>query len=146
MQFLISWKVTCRKSKKITGREYHPFTYYGSEDAENIIIAMGSVTETIRETVDYLIAQGKKVGVISVHLYRPFSAKYLLNVLPKSVKRISVLDRSKEPGANGEPLYLDVCELFQGKENAPLIVGGRFGLGSKTLLQLRFFRFTKTLN
>ena len=117
--------------KKITGREYHPFTYYGAEDAENIIIAMGSVTETIRETVDYLNAQGKKVGLLVVHLYRPFSTKYFLNVLPKSVKRIAVLDRSKEPGANGEPLYLDVCEVLYGTENAPLIVGGRFGLGSK---------------
>ena len=104
---------------------------YGAADAENIIIAMGSVTETIRETIDYLTAQGKKVGLLVVHLYRPFSAKYFMNVLPKSVKRIAVLDRSKEPGANGEPLYLDVCELFYGKENAPLIVGGRFGLGSK---------------
>ena len=117
--------------QKITGREYHPFTYYGAEDAENIIIAMGSVTETIRETVDYLTAQGKKVGLLVVHLYRPFSAKYFLNVLPKSVKRISVLDRSKEPGATGEPLYLDICEVLYGTENAPLIVGGRFGLGSK---------------
>lgn len=117
--------------RKITGREYHPFTYYGAEDAENIIIAMGSVTETIRETVDYLNAQGKKVGLIAVHLYRPFSAKYLLNVMPKTVKRIAVLDRSKEPGANGEPMYLDVREVFYGQKNAPLIVGGRFGLGSK---------------
>ncbi|MDP2337835.1 MAG: pyruvate:ferredoxin (flavodoxin) oxidoreductase [Bacteroidota bacterium] len=117
--------------KKITGREYHPFTYYGAEDAENIIIAMGSVTETIRETVDYLALQGKKVGLLVVHLYRPFSAKYFLNVLPKSVKRIAVLDRSKEPGATGEPLYLDICEVLYGTENAPLIVGGRFGLGSK---------------
>ena len=116
---------------KLTGREYHPFTYYGAEDAENIIIAMGSVTETIRETIDYLTAQGKKVGLLAVHLYRPFSTKYFMNVLPKSVKRIAVLDRSKEPGANGEPLYLDVRELFYGQENAPLVVGGRFGLGSK---------------
>ncbi len=116
---------------KITGREYHPFTYYGAEDAENIIIAMGSVTETIRETIDFLATQGKKAGLLAVHLYRPFSAKYFMNVLPKTVKRISVLDRSKEPGANGEPMYLDICELFNGKENAPLIVGGRFGLGSK---------------
>ena len=92
---------------------------------------MGSVTETTREVIDYLAAKGKKVGLLSVHLYRPFSAKYFMNVLPKSVKRIAVLDRTKEPGANGEPLYLDVCELFQGKQNAPLIVGGRFGLGSK---------------
>jgi pyruvate-ferredoxin/flavodoxin oxidoreductase len=117
--------------KKLTGREYHPFTYYGAKDAENIIIAMGSVTETIRETVDYLALQGKKVGLLVVHLYRPFSTKYFLNVLPKSVKRIAVLDRSKEPGALGEPLYLDVCEVLYGTENAPLIVGGRFGLGSK---------------
>ena len=117
--------------KKITGREYHPFTYYGAADAENIIIAMGSVTETIKETIDHLAAQGKKVGLLSVHLYRPFSAKYFMNVLPASVKRIAILDRSKEPGANGEPLYLEVKDLFYGKENAPVIVGGRFGLGSK---------------
>jgi pyruvate-ferredoxin/flavodoxin oxidoreductase len=116
---------------KLTGREYHPFTYYGAEDAENIIIAMGSVTETIKETIDYLATQGKKVGLMSVHLYRPFSAKYFMNALPESVKRIAVLDRSKEPGANGEPLYLDVKDLFYGKENAPVIVGGRYGLGSK---------------
>lgn len=117
--------------KKITGREYHPFDYYGAPDAENIIIAMGSVTETTREVIDYLAKQGKKVGLMSVHLYRPFSAKYFFNALPKSVKRIAVLDRSKEPGANGEPLYLDVVELFKDNANAPLIVGGRFGLGSK---------------
>ncbi len=116
---------------KLTGREYHPFTYYGAEDAENIIIAMGSVTETIKETIDYLASQGQKVGLMSVHLYRPFSAKYFMNALPASVKRICVLDRSKEPGANGEPLYLDVKDLFYGKENAPVIVGGRYGLGSK---------------
>ncbi len=116
---------------EICGREYHPFTYYGAPDAENIIIAMGSITETIKETVDYKMAQGEKVGLISVHLYRPFSEKYFFNVLPKSVKRIAVLDRTKEPGAHGEPLYLDVCELFQGKKNPPLIVGGRYGLSSK---------------
>ena len=117
--------------KKITGREYHPFTYYGAEDAENIIIAMGSVTETTYEVVDYLMEQGEKVGIITVHLYRPFSAKYFFKVLPKSVKRITVLDRTKEPGANGEPLYLDVRDLFYGKENAPLVIGGRYGLSSK---------------
>ena len=116
---------------KITGREYHPFTYYGAEDAENIIIAMGSVTETIKETIDYLAEKGEKTGLISVHLYRPFSAKYFFNVLPKTVKRITVLDRTKEPGANGEPLYLDVRDLFYGRENAPIIVGGRYGLSSK---------------
>ncbi len=116
---------------KLTGREYHPFTYYGAPDAENIVIAMGSITETIQEVVDYLIEKGEKVGVISVHLYRPFSAKYFFNVIPKSVKRIAVLDRTKEPGANGEPMYLDVRDLFYGKENAPIIVGGRYGLSSK---------------
>lgn len=116
---------------KISGREYHPFTYYGHAEAENIIIAIGSVTETIKETIDYLAKKGEKVGLISVHLYRPFSAKYLFKVLPKSVKRISVLDRTKEPGANGEPLLLDVKDIFYNKENAPLIVGGRYGLSSK---------------
>jgi len=116
---------------KLTGREYHPFTYYGDPQAENIIIAMGSVTTTIKEVIDYLAAQDKKVGLISVHLYRPFSAKYLLKVLPKSVKRISVLDRTKEPGANGEPLYMDIREVFYGKKDAPIIVGGRYGLSSK---------------
>ena len=117
--------------KTITGREYHPFDYYGDPDAENIIIAMGSVTTTIQETIDHLKAQGQKVGLISVHLYRPFSAKYLLNVMPKSVKRIAVLDRTKEPGANGEPLYLDVCEIFYGQKDAPMIISGRYGLSSK---------------
>ncbi len=120
-----------QKISKITGREYHPFTYYGAEDAENIIIAMGSVTETTKETIDYLTTKGKKVGLISVHLYRPFSEKYFRKVLPASVKRITVLERTKEPGANGEPMYLDVKDIFYGKENAPLIVGGRYGLGSK---------------
>jgi pyruvate-ferredoxin/flavodoxin oxidoreductase len=120
-----------REIQKITGREYHPFTYYGAPDAENIIVAAGSVTDTIRETIDYLAAQGEKTGLISVHLYRPFSAKYFFNVLPKTVKRITVLDRTKEPGAGGEPLYLDVKDLFYGKANAPLIVGGRYGLSSK---------------
>ncbi len=110
---------------KITGRTYRPFDYYGADDAENIIVAMGSVTDTIKETVDYLNAQGEKTGLIAVHLYRPFSAKYFFEAFPKSVKRIAVLDRTKEPGSNGDPLYLDVCELFNGKENAPIIVGGR---------------------
>ncbi|MCB5560476.1 pyruvate:ferredoxin (flavodoxin) oxidoreductase, partial [Anaerosalibacter bizertensis] len=116
---------------KLTGREYKPFNYYGHPEAENIIVAMGSVTETIEETVDYLIEKGEKVGVIKVHLYRPFSEKYFFDVLPSTVKRVSVLDRTKEPGAVGEPLYLDVRSMFYGKENAPLIVGGRYGLGSK---------------
>jgi pyruvate-ferredoxin/flavodoxin oxidoreductase len=116
---------------RLTGREYHPFVYYGAPDAENIVIAMGSVTETIKETIDYLVSKGEKVGLITVHLYRPFSEKYFLNVLPKTVKRIAVLDRTKEPGANGEPLYLDIKDIFYGKDNAPLIVGGRYGLSSK---------------
>jgi pyruvate-ferredoxin/flavodoxin oxidoreductase len=117
--------------KKITGREYHPFQYYGAEDAERVIIAMGSVCDTIEETIDYLMAKGEKVGVVKVHLFRPFSAKYLLNVLPKSVKSIAVLERTKEPGANGEPLLLDVKDVFYNTDMNPIIVGGRYGLGSK---------------
>ena len=116
---------------ELTGREYRPFDYYGDPEAENIIIAMGSVTETIKETIDYLTAQGKKVGVMIVRLYRPFSAKYFMKALPKSVRRIAVLDRTKEPGALGEPLFLDIKALFQGAEDAPLVVGGRYGLSSK---------------
>ncbi len=116
---------------KITGREYHPFTYYGAKDAENVVVAMGSVTETIREVIDYLNAQGKKYGLVSVHLYRPFATKYFFNVMPSTVKKITVLDRTKEPGANGDPLYLDIRDAFYGKENCPIIVGGRYGLGSK---------------
>lgn len=116
---------------RITGRTYKLFNYYGAEDAENIIIAMGSVTQTIEEVVDYLNAQGKKVGLINVHLYRPFSVRHLLDVVPSTVKRIAVLDRTKEPGALGNPLYLDIKEAFYGSKNAPLIVGGRYGLSSK---------------
>ena len=114
-----------------TGRNYRPFDYYGAEDAENVIVAMGSVTETIKETIDYLATQGKKVGVMIVRLYRPFSAKYFMKALPQSVKRVAVLDRTKEPGSLGEPLFLDIKALFQGMENAPLVVGGRYGLSSK---------------
>ena len=120
-----------REIKKLTGREYHPFNYYGAPDAEKIIVAMGSVTDTIAEVVDYLNAKGEKVGLIAVHLYRPFSSKYFFNVLPDTVKKIAVLDRTKEPGANGEPLYLDIRDIFYEKENRPIIVGGRFGLSSK---------------
>ena len=116
---------------KITGRKYRPFDYYGAEDAEHLIIDMGSVTDTIKEVIDAKVAKGEKVGLIAVHLYRPFSAKYFMEACPKTVKRIAVLDRTKEPGANGDPLYLDICELFYGKANAPLIVGGRYGLSSK---------------
>ncbi len=116
---------------KLTGREYKPFTYYGAPDAENIIVAMGSITDTIKETIDYMMDRGEKVGLISVHLYRPFAPKYFFDVLPASVKRIAVLDRTKEPGANGEPLYLDVKEIFYDRAERPLIVGGRYGLSSK---------------
>ena len=115
---------------KITGREYKLFTYYGAEDADRVIIAMGSVTEAAREAIDYLNANGQKVGMVSVHLYRPFSIKHLLAAIPQTAKRIAVLDRTKEPGADGEPLYLDVRSAFYGTDRNPLIVGGRYGLGS----------------
>lgn len=116
---------------KITGRKYGLFDYYGADDADRVIIAMGSVTEAAREAIDHLVAQGEKVGLVSVHLYRPFSAKHFLSVLPKTAKRIAVLDRTKEPGATGEPLYLDVKDVLYGQKEAPLVVGGRYGLGSK---------------
>ena len=116
---------------KITGREYHLFNYYGAPDADRIIIAMGSVTQAAQEAIDHLNANGQKVGMVAVHLYRPFSVKHLLAAVPSTVKRIAVLDRTKEPGAAGEPLYLDVKDAFYGKENAPEIVGGRYGLASK---------------
>ncbi len=116
---------------KITGREYHPFNYYGAPDAERVMVIMGSACEAAEETVDYLNSKGEKVGVIKVHLYRPFSAKYFFKAFPKTVKKIAVLDRTKEPGSLGEPLYQDVCTLFYRRENAPVIVGGRYGLGSK---------------
>ena len=114
-----------------TGRIYRPFDYYGAPDAENVIIAMGSVTETIRETIDYLAAKGRKYGLVSVHLYRPFSTKYLMKAIPASAKKIAVLDRTKEPGSLGEPLYLDIKAAYQGVADAPVIVGGRYGLSSK---------------
>ena len=116
---------------KITGRTYRPFTYYGAPDAENIIICMGSACEAIREVIDYEAEKGNKLGMINVHLYRPFSLKYLKEALPASVKRICVLDRTKEPGANGEPLYLDVKDALQELGLGDiLVVGGRYGLGS----------------
>ena len=118
------------KISKITGREYHLFSYYGADDADRIIILMGSATEAAREAIDYLNSKGEKVGMISVHLYRPFSVKHLLAAVPATVKRIAVLDRTKEPGAEGEPLYLDVKSAYYDVENRPLIVGGRYGIGS----------------
>lgn len=116
---------------KITGREYKPFNYYGAADATDIIIAMGSVCETIKETIDYLVAQGKKVGLINVHLYRPFSKEYFMQALPKTTQRIAVLDRTKEPGSAGEPLFLDVVAMFNNEEVRPTIITGRYGLSSK---------------
>lgn len=115
----------------ITGREYKPFNYYGAPDATDVIVAMGSVTETIEETINYLSKQGEKIGVVKVHLYRPFEPRFFFDILPATVKRIAVLDRTKEPGSIGEPLFQDIKSMFYGRENAPLIVGGRYGLGSK---------------
>ena len=114
------------------GTDYKLFNYYGAEDAEHVIIAMGSVCETIEETIDFLNAQGGKFGVVKVRLYRPFSAKHLIDVIPETVKQISVLDRTKEPGSLGEPLYLDVVAALRGSKfhNTP-IFSGRYGLGSK---------------
>ena len=119
------------KISEITGRKYSLFDYYGAADADRVIIAMGSVTECIRETIDYLNAKGEKVGLVAVHLYRPFSTKHLLAAVPKTAKIVTVLDRTKEPGANGDPLFLDVKESFYGVECAPKIIAGRYGLGSK---------------
>ena len=130
---------------KLTGRKYGLFNYYGAEDADRVIIAMGSVTEAAREAIDYLVANGEKVGMVAVHLYRPFSAKHFLAAVPKTVKRIAVLDRTKEPGANGEPLYLDVKDCFYGRENAPIIVGGRYGLSSKDTTPAQIFSVFENL-
>lgn len=117
---------------RITGRHYRLFDYYGAPDAEYVIIAMGSVCDTIDETVDYLNSAGRRTGAVRVRLYRPFSGKHLLDVMPKTVKKIAVLDRTKEPGAPGEPLYLDVCKAYYSLEGEkPVIIGGRYGLGSK---------------
>jgi pyruvate-ferredoxin/flavodoxin oxidoreductase len=117
---------------KVTGREYKPFTYYGAEDATDIIVAMGSVTDTIKETIDYLTkTEGRKIGLLTVHLYRPFSTKYFMDVLPESVERICVIDRTKEPGSLGEPLFLDIKSVFYNEAKQPKIIGGRYGLSSK---------------
>ncbi len=116
---------------KLTGRNYKPFDYVGAPDAENVIVAMGSVCETIEETMTKLILEGHRVGLIKVRLYRPFIKKFFMDVLPKTVERIAVLDRTKEPGALGEPLYQDVRTMLYGERNAPEVYGGRYGLGSK---------------
>ena len=125
-----------KEMSKITGRNYAPFTFYGAADATDVIVAMGSITDVIKTVIDRENANGKKLGLVSVHLYRPFSVKYLGQVLPETVKRICVLDRTKEPGANGDPLYLDVVEAFANCKdipaaNKPMIIGGRYGLSSK---------------
>ncbi len=117
---------------KLTGRNYKLFNYYGAPDADRVIVAMGSVCDAAQETVDYLMAKGEKVGVLNIHLYRPFSVEHFLKELPATVQKIAVLDRSKEPGALGEPVYQDVCTAyFEKGDKAPVIVGGRYGLGSK---------------
>ncbi|EGT3605986.1 pyruvate:ferredoxin (flavodoxin) oxidoreductase [Clostridium perfringens] len=131
---------------KLTGREYNCFDYYGAEDAERVIVAMGSVTDLIEETVDYLNAKGEKVGLIKVRLFRPFSNERLIKAMPKTVKKVAVLDRTKEPGAAGEPLYLEVKNAFYGLENAPVIVGGRFGLGSKDTVPADIVAVYENLN
>ncbi len=134
-----------KQLSKITGREYAPFVYYGAKDATDIIIAMGSVNDVIKTVIDKENKAGKKLGLVSVHLYRPFSVKYLMEVMPKSVKRICVLDRTKEPGANGDPLYLDVVEAFKDAELHPMIIGGRFGLSSKDTTPAQVLAIYKNL-
>jgi pyruvate-ferredoxin/flavodoxin oxidoreductase len=121
-----------KEASRLTGRNYAPFTYYGAKDADRVIIAMGSVTEATREVVDALNAKGEKVGLVKVHLYRPFSVKHLVDVIPASVKKVAVLDRTKETGATGEPLYLDCVAAFeQMGRHFDLVIGGRYGLSSK---------------
>ncbi len=130
---------------ELLGRNYQLFNYYGAPDADRVIVAMGSAVGAIEEVVDNLNARGEKVGLVNVHLYRPFSVKHLLAAMPETVKRIGVLDRTKEPGAHGEPLYLDVVAAFAGQANAPLIVGGRYGLGSKDTTPDQIFAVFKNL-
>ncbi|OJX91916.1 MAG: pyruvate:ferredoxin (flavodoxin) oxidoreductase [Paludibacter sp. 47-17] len=134
------------KLGKITGRNYGLFDYYGASDADRVVVAMGSATEAIREGIDYLTARGEKVGLISVHLYRPFSAKHFLSVLPETAQRICVLDRTKEPGAGGEPLYLDVRDVLYNKADHPLVVGGRYGLSSKDFTPAQVLAVYKNLS
>ncbi|MGI6751689.1 MAG: pyruvate:ferredoxin (flavodoxin) oxidoreductase [Anaerovoracaceae bacterium] len=129
-----------------TGRYYRPFDYYGDNEAESLIIAMGSVCDTIKETINYLAEKGEKVGLVQVRLYRPFSEKYFFEVLPPGIKRIAVLDRTKEPGSTGEPLLLDICKMFSGKKNQPMIIGGRYGLGSKDVTPWQILAVIANLN
>ena len=133
------------KISEITGRTYKPFNYYGAPDAEYVVVSMGSLSDVAKQTVEYLQSQGEKVGAINVHLYRPFSNKYLLNVLPKTVKKIAVIDRTKEPGSLGEPLYLDIVG-FVTEENLNIdVIGGRTGMGSKDVLPEDFLAVFKEL-
>ena len=139
-----------KQMSKITGREYAPFVYYGAPDATDVIIAMGSVNDVIKTVIDKENKAGKKLGLVTVHLYRPFSVKYLGAVLPETIKRICVLDRTKEPGANGDPLYLDVVEAFANckdipAENKPMIIGGRYGLSSKDTTPAQILAVYKNL-
>ncbi len=134
-----------KEISRITGRNYDLFNYYGAEDAERIIIAMGSACEAIEETIDYLREKGEKVGLVKVHLFRPFVSEKLLSVIPKTAKKIAVLDRTKEPGALGEPLYQDVCTAMFEAEQAPIIVGGRYGLSSKDVTPAQFIAVYENL-
>ena len=134
-----------KQMSRITGREYAPFVYYGAKDATDIIIAMGSVNDVIKTVIDKENKAGKKLGLVTVHLYRPFSVKHLMAVMPKSVKRICVLDRTKEPGANGDPLYLDVVEAFKDSAKKPVIIGGRYGLSSKDTTPAQILAVYKNL-
>ena len=134
-----------KQLSKITGREYAPFVYYGAKDATDIIIAMGSVNDVIKTVIDKENKNGKKLGLVTVHLYRPFSTKYLMAIMPKTVKRICVLDRTKEPGANGDPLYLDVVEAFKDSAKKPMIIGGRYGLSSKDTTPAQILAVYKNL-
>ena len=134
-----------KQLSRITGREYAPFVYYGAKDATDIIIAMGSVNDVIKTVIDKENKNGKKLGLVTVHLYRPFSTKYLMAIMPKTVKRICVLDRTKEPGANGDPLYLDVVEAFKDSTKKPMIIGGRYGLSSKDTTPAQILAVYKNL-
>ncbi|MCR4670397.1 MAG: pyruvate:ferredoxin (flavodoxin) oxidoreductase [Saccharofermentans sp.] len=133
------------KINEIRGTDYKLYNYYGAPDAERVIIAMGSVDETIEETIDYLMAKGEKVGLVKVHLYRPFATAKFLEAIPSTAKAIAVLDRTKEPGSLGEPLYLDVCAAFAGKKDAPVIIGGRYGMGSKDTVPNHIYAVYKEL-
>jgi pyruvate-ferredoxin/flavodoxin oxidoreductase len=129
---------------KITGRTYHPFDYYGDPEAEYVIVAMGSVCETIDETIDYLMSKGEKVGAVRVRLYRPFSKEHFLKVLPSTVKKIAVLDRTKEPGSIGEPLYQDVVHVFYKHETSRLSLADVTDWVPRILHLPRLFPYTAT--